>query len=605
MHKMAMVAIIMQHGKHQLWLSYRSLLAGAWIWIAVLGHAATLQIAVNHRVKDAPLLLDSLRYQNSAGETWSVSRLSYLMSEFSFQRADGSWFTAADSVAWMNAASRRGMMTLADIPPGDYQAVRFSIGISAKDNASDPSKRAADHALNPNLNGLHWSWQGGYIFMALEGLYRIGNEPPLGYALHLARDPFLTEITLKVPLKLKDSALLPLHLDVQTLLDGMKKIAFGKDGTTTHSRDGDPLALAFKGNLARAFSLAPDVIAAITAEAKAVKPKPLFMPKIFTAFPFTMGAPFPIPALPYDNPLFQERVDLGKLLFHETALSRDGTVSCASCHEQAAAFSDPKRFSSGVEGRTGDRNAMPLFNLAWKRDFFWDGRAASLREQVLIPIQDHREMDESLEHVVEKLKKMDVYPTTFESAFDSPEITPEKIGLAVENYLLTITSHDSKFDRAQRGVEPLSQDEQRGFELFMTEREPRMGSMGADCFHCHGGALFTDHQFRNNGLAISETDLGRAKVTKSGIDRGAFSTPSLRNIALTAPYMHDGRFTTLEAVLDHYSEGVQRTETLDPNLAKHPNGGLHLTASDKKVLIAFLKTLTDSRYESPVLSSPR
>jgi cytochrome c peroxidase len=164
--------------------------------------------------------------------------------------------------------------------------------------------------------------------------------------------------------------------------------------------------------------------------------------------------------------------------------------------------------------------------------------------------------------------------------------------------MLTLTSHDSRFDRAQRGLETLSAEEQRGFELFMTEREPRMGSLGGDCFHCHGGALFTDHQFRNNGLEITEADLGRFKVTKAGIDRGAFATPGLRNVALTAPYMHDGRFTTLEQVLDHYSVGVHRTDTLDPNLAKHPNGGLHLTMDDKKSIIAFLKTLTDAGFVS-------
>ncbi|MEQ1751953.1 MAG: cytochrome c peroxidase [Prosthecobacter sp.] len=362
----------------------------------------------------------------------------------------------------------------------------------------------------------------------------------------------------------------------------------------------DPLALALKENLARAFSVTPE---STTTTKAAATPKltPLYLPEKFTPFKFTMGAQFPMPALPNDNPLIEERVELGRLLFHEKALSRDGTISCASCHDQAAALSDPRRFSIGVAGGIGDRNAMPLFNLAWKREFFWDGRAPSLRTQVLIPIQDHREMDESLDNVVKKLVKMETYGPAFERAFGSPEITTEKIGLAVENFLLTLTSHDSKFDRSMRGEEKLSDDEKRGFELFMTEREPRMGSMGGDCFHCHGGALFTDHQFRNNGLEISAADLGRFKVTQASIDRGAFATPSLRNIVLTAPYMHDGRFTTLEEVLEHYSVGVFRTETLDPNLAKHPNGGLHLTKDDKSAIIAFLKALTDSRVESTPL----
>ena len=247
----------------------------------------------------------------------------------------------------------------------------------------------------------------------------------------------------------------------------------------------------------------------------------------------------------------------------------------------------------GVEGRIGDRNGMPLFNLAWKDSFFWDGRAASLRQQALMPIVDHREMDESLENVVKKLSDLE---KEFAEAFGSSGVTAERIGLALEAFLMTLTSHDSKFDRAQRGEVKLSADEQRGFELFMMEREPRLGQMGADCFHCHGGALFTDHAFRNNGLAIGE-DTGRHRVTGAALDKGTFATPSLRNIALTAPYMHDGRFNSLEAVLDHYSEGVKRTETLDPNLAKHPDGGLKLTAEEKRCVIAFLKTLTDDGLE--------
>jgi hypothetical protein len=489
-------------------------------------------------------------------------------------------------------------MNQGDLPPGKYQAVRFCIGIDPKDNASDPSTRAADHPLNPNLCGLHWSWQGGYIFMVLEGLHRIGDAQPEGYSFHLARDPFRTEISLKLELDLQDETVVPIVFDVSALLDGLKPISFIKDGTTTHSKDGDPLAIALKANLQKAFSIVESQPKPRTQVTLKPKPKPLYLPKKVTPFKFTMGSRFPIPALPNDNPLIEERVELGRRLFHETALSKDGTISCASCHESAAAFADPRRFSLGVAGGIGSRNAMPLFNLAWKSSFFWDGRAPSLRVQALMPIEDHREMDESLEHVVEKLGALQDYAPAFEKAFGSLDITPEKIGLAIENFLLTLTSHHSKFDRAARGEGNLSAEEKRGFELFMTEREPRMGSMGGDCFHCHGGALFTDHQFRNNGLAISTGDLGRYKVTKASIDRGAFSTPSLRNIAITAPYMHDGRFSSLEEVLDHYSEGVQRTETLDPNLAKHPNGGLHLTKDEKKDLISFLKTLTDTRFTS-------
>ncbi len=569
-----------------------------WFCLASMVVASNIQLAIHHYAGSTPLIYDSLRYRNQAGEDWSVSRLSYLISGLSLQREDGSWLRAADSLAWMNATTHRQTMNQGDLPPGKYQALRFYIGIEPKDNASDPSTRAADHPLNPNLCGLHWSWQSGYIFMALEGLHRTGTAQPEGYSFHLARDPFRTEITLKLELDLQKEMVIPVVFDVSALLDGLKPISFSKDGTTTHSKDGDPLAIALKANLQEAFSIVesqPKPKMQVTLKPKL---KPLYLPKKVTPFKFTMGSRFPMPALPNDNPLIEERVELGSRLFHETALSKDATISCASCHEQSAAFTDPRRFSLGVANGIGNRNAMPLFNLAWKSSFFWDGRAPSLRVQALMPIEDHREMDESLEHVVKKLGALKDYAPAFEKAFGSPEISPEKIGLAIENFLLTITSHDSKFDRAARGEETLSDEEKRGFELFITEREPRMGSMGGDCFHCHGGPLFTDHQFRNNGLAISAQDLGRYDASKAKVDRGAFSTPSLRNIALTAPYMHDGRFSNLEEVLDHYSEGVQRTETLDPNLAKHPNGGLHLTKQEKNDLISFLKTLTDTQFTS-------
>jgi cytochrome c peroxidase len=245
----------------------------------------------------------------------------------------------------------------------------------------------------------------------------------------------------------------------------------------------------------------------------------------------------------------------------------------------------------------GDRNSMPLFNLAWKREFFWDGCAPSLREQVLMPIADHREMDESLENVSKKLTKSPCYARLFGAAFRSEGITAEKIALALEQFLLTLSARDAKFDQAISGKTKLTEQETRGFELFMTEYEPRTGQFGADCFHCHGGALFSDHQFHNNGL--SGDDRGRAKVTGSAADHGKFATPSLRNIALTAPYMHDGRFATLEEVVEHYSSGVQRSPTLDPNLAKHPANGLNLATADKAALVAFLKTLTSAESPAP------
>ncbi len=553
---------------------------------------ATLEIAVRHTFNDSSLLLDSLRYQNATGETLSFTRLSYLLSGFAIEREDGVWVEVRDRNAWMDAAKRRTVVRLDGVPEGKYRALRFHVGPDAKVNTADPAKLAADDPLNPNLNGLHWSWQGGYIFLAIEGHFRKGAAELKGYAHHLARDPNRTRISLAAPLDLTHDAAVLLDFDLGAVLNVPRPLSFEKDGAATHSRDGDPIAAALVANLPGAFRVT-QVLSAASAVSRPAPVKPLYLPEKFTPYRFTMSGTFPVPDLPRDNPLIEERVALGKALFNETDLSRDGSISCASCHQSATAFADPRPASLGVGGQVGTRNAMPLFNLAWKTSFFWDGRAPSLRAQALMPIQDHTEMDETLDRVTAKLAATATYPPLFTAAFGSSEITAEKLGLAIEQYLLTLTACDAKFDRALRGKTKLSENEKRGFELFMTEYDPRTGQLGADCFHCHGGPLFSDHQFHNNGLASSDTDPGRFRVTGRDADRGKFSTPSLRNVALTAPYMHDGSFASLEEVVAHYSTGVHRSPTLDPNLAKHPEGGLQLSEADQRALVAFLKTLTN------------
>jgi cytochrome c peroxidase len=174
------------------------------------------------------------------------------------------------------------------------------------------------------------------------------------------------------------------------------------------------------------------------------------------------------------------------------------------------------------------------------------------------------------------------------------------VGLALEQYLLTLVSQDSRFDRMMKGSERFTAQEKRGFELFLTEHDPAQGLRGGDCFHCHGGALFTNHQFMDIGLPARgpgrKPDAGRQAVTADPADHGKFRTPSLRNVAVTGPYMHDGRFKTLEEVVNHYDHGVQRRPNLDPNLAKHPAEGMQLTAEDKAALVAFLRTLTDPAF---------
>lgn len=563
--------------------------------VAMIGggsaRAVNLEVGIRHSFHEGPLLLDSLRYQNGVKETLSVTRLSYLLSGFAIQREDGEWVELGEQTAWMDVGSRRNSLRLKEIAAGQYRAIRFHFGPEALVNHGDTAHFPADHPLNPNLNGLHWSWQGGYIFLAVEGHFRAKDGEPKGYSYHLAGDANRVRIHLEAPLDLRADGTIGLDFDLGILLNAPRTISFERDGSSTHSRKGDPLAEALVANLPGAFRVT-QILSTAPKLPQSVAVKPLYLPKTFTPYAFTVSGSFPLPNLPRDNPLIVERVALGQALFQEVAFSRNGSISCASCHLAGQAFTDGRRVSVGVEGRAGNRNAMPLFNLAWKTRFFWDGRAASLREQALMPIGDHAEMDETVERVTEKLAATSVYPPLFERAFGSPEVTAEKLGLALEQFMLTLTASHSKFDAALRGKAVLSEEEKRGFELFMTENDPRTGKAGADCFHCHGGPLLSDQQFHNNGLKPT-SDLGRYGVTKVGADRGKFATPSLRNVARTGPYMHDGRFATLEEVVEHYSSGVQRSPTLDPNLAKHPEGGLRLSAEDRRALVAFLKTLDD------------
>jgi len=315
--------------------------------------------------------------------------------------------------------------------------------------------------------------------------------------------------------------------------------------------------------------------------------------------PFSLEWPahFPPPPLRADNPLTVQGVALGKKLFFDPILSSDLTQSCSSCHRQPDGFTDRKNaFSKGVLGQLGTRNSMPLFNLLLHNNgFFWDGRSVKLREQALVPIQDHLEMNDNLPNVVSKLNDVRPYRLMFDAAFGNKEITSERIGLALEQYMYSLVSGDSKFDRVQRGLDTFSISEKKGQILFNTEFNPASGITGADCFHCHGDINFTNNEYLNNGLDSIFTDKGRAIVTGRANDEGKFKVPSLRNVEVTGPYMHDGRFKTLEEVVEHYNSGIRFSSTLDPNMHTIRQG-LQLTASEKRDLINFMKTLTDQTY---------
>jgi len=313
----------------------------------------------------------------------------------------------------------------------------------------------------------------------------------------------------------------------------------------------------------------------------------------------------PLPELPIasDNPLTAEGKQLGRMLFYEKKLSRTNTIACASCHHQELAFSDPNRVSFGVDSLTGNRQAMGLFNLAFSGNgFFWDGRVDVLRHQSLLPIQDELEMDETLENVVAKLSKEQLYLDQFTKAFGTPEITEEKVGLALEQFLISLVSETSKYDLYKQGSIDLTASELNGEKLFLNR----------GCDNCHAGSNFDEprSRFLNNGLDIESDflDLGRELITNDPDDRAKFKVPSLRNIAVTAPYMHDGRFATLEEVLQHYATGVQESSTLAGPTILGINltlGGFDLTSSEKEDLLNFLGTLTDEDFLSnPDFSNP-
>jgi cytochrome c peroxidase len=531
----------------------------------------------------------------------TLSRLDFLVTGLALQKSDGTWTEAApDWVDFVSTGKQRLTVRCDGVAEADYQRIRFRIGVDPATDRTDPAVYPPEHPLHPDVCGLHWSWQGGYIYLALEGRSSKPADDGNGFAFHLAREGNAPMIDLPVSFRGGGPVTIRIGMDVPRLLDG---VDFARDGNATHSRDGDPIPGRMKANLTQALaveSVATDTFA-LSVPAAAVEAVPL--PAGTTPFPLEIPARFPQVELPADNPLSVEGVELGRRLFEEKRLSINHSVSCASCHQEATGFSDARRFSLGAEGRVGKRRSMPLVNLAWQKDFFWDGRSSSLREQVLMPIADPHEMNESPANVVAKLAKDPAYEKVFAAAFGSPGVTVDRLARALEQFLLTKLSHESRFDLALRRAGDLTEEEKRGLQLFVTEHAPERGLRGADCFHCHGGMLFTDHGFHDNGLALEASDLGRMIVTGNEADRGKFKTPSLRNVALRAPYMHDGRFATLEEVVEHYDSGVRRRPNLDPNLAKHPAGGLGLSDQEKRELVAFLRTLTDTRLPSPIAPS--
>ncbi|MFY8097623.1 MAG: cytochrome-c peroxidase [Flavobacterium sp.] len=309
--------------------------------------------------------------------------------------------------------------------------------------------------------------------------------------------------------------------------------------------------------------------------------------------PLSFQVPSNFPELAYDlsnNPLTQKGFELGKKLFYDGRLSSDGVVSCGFCHIQADAFTHHGHsFSHGVGDNIGTRNTPPIQNLAFQTAFMWDGATTHLDLQPIIPLTSPIEMNGSFSQIIAMMKADPIYVKLFKQAFSDGQINSENMLKALGQFMVMAVSSNSRFDKFRRN-EPggvLSQDELEGYAIFNQK-----------CASCHATDLFTDNSFRNNGLSINPqiNDVGYYRVTELPQDKYKFKVPSLRNIEKTAPYMHDGRFYTLEAVLNHYSNGVQNNLNLDSSLNTNGTLGIPLTNDQKTKIIAFLKTLTDQQF---------
>ncbi|WP_375559632.1 cytochrome-c peroxidase [Bernardetia sp. OM2101] len=317
---------------------------------------------------------------------------------------------------------------------------------------------------------------------------------------------------------------------------------------------------------------------------------------------------------PTTNQITDAGATLGRVLFYDKNLSKNGRVSCASCHVQDKGFSDPRVLSKGFEGGNTRRHSMGLTNARFygKGTFFWDERAATLEEQVLLPIQDEVEMGLTLDTLIARIEDADYYEPLFEDAFGDKTVTTDRISKSLAQFVRSLVSYESKYDIGRAGVnratEPFSnftEEENLGKMLFLDAFPLR----GLGCTTCHGTEAFiTPQKSTNNGLdAESTTDLGVYESTGRPQDIGTFKTPSLRNVALRAPYMHDGRFATLAEVIEHYNSGVQAHPNLEIIL-KDPEGNprrMNLSQEEKDALVAFLKTLTDEKFvEDEKFSNP-
>lgn len=306
---------------------------------------------------------------------------------------------------------------------------------------------------------------------------------------------------------------------------------------------------------------------------------------------YHLDKPAGFPEITFDvtgNPITVNGIALGKKLFYEGKLSRNNTISCGFCHIQEYAFTHHgHNVSHGIDDRLGIRNAPPIQNMAFLKNYTWDGVGHNLDERSLVPITADFEMDSSLPEVVGKLNADSNYKKLFKAAFGDENITGDRVLKAISQFMATLVSADSKYDRMKKGTAAFTSEENQGMNLFQNK-----------CASCHSGDLFTDESYRNTGMYYNSQfdDRGRYRVTLDWNDNMKFRVPSLRNIEYTAPFMHDGRFYTLDAVLNFYSDNVEDQPNLDPLLKQNGHIGIPMNSQEKQYIIAFLKTLSDQNF---------
>ncbi len=317
------------------------------------------------------------------------------------------------------------------------------------------------------------------------------------------------------------------------------------------------------------------------------------LPSAFTSSPMNF-----FNSISSSNPITDAGATLGRVLFYDRQISRNNKVSCASCHQQEFAFANNTQFSKGLYNELTTRNSMAIINMRFSFRFFWDLRSVTLENQVLEPIKNHVEMDMSLEDVVDKVKLISYYPELFQDAFGTTEVTTQRISYALSQFLHSMVSYQSKYDQGvDNNFADYTQLEMDGKDLFF--------SGTVNCNHCHFTVNFFGNQPAVNGLDAIYTDNGLGTLTGDPADDGKFKIPTLRNIEMTAPYMHDGRFATLEEVIEHYNSGIQAHPNLDDRLTVEGQIGgtpkqYNMTTYQKQSLVAFLKTLTDHSFLTDV-----